>query len=72
MGDIVISWEKPVMAGDDFAYFAKEVPSVYFYLGTGNDKKGTTIPLHASNFNIDEDALTLGVGVYLSYILGSF
>jgi len=72
MGDIVISWEKPVMAGDDFAYFAKEVPSVYFYLGTGNDKKGTTMPLHASNFNIDEDALTLGIGVYLSYILGSF
>lgn len=72
MGNIVVNWENPLMAGDDFAYFAKEVPSNYFYLGTGNEKKSITMPLHNTYFDIDEDGLILGVGVYLAYILGAY
>ncbi len=72
MGNIVISWENPIMAGDDFAYFAQKVPANYFYLGTGNEKKGITMPLHNTYFDIDEDGLIVGVGAYISYILGAF
>lgn len=71
MGDIVTTWENPVMIGEDFAYFAKEVPANFFFLGTGNKEKGITAPLHSSQFDIDEDGLIVGVGVYISYILGS-
>ncbi len=72
MGDIVITWEKPSMIGEDFAYFARCVPANFFYLGTGNEEKGAIQPLHSSRFTIDEDGLITGVGVYLSYILGKF
>ena len=72
MGDIVITWENPIMGGEDFAYFANRVPANFFYLGTRNEEKGSTLPLHNSLFTIDEDALIVGVGVYLSYILGTF
>lgn len=72
MGDIVTTWEQPSMAGEDFAYFAKEVPANFFYLGTGNEEKGITAPLHNSQFDIDEDGFVVGVGAYISYIFGAF
>jgi len=72
IGDVVINWESPIMAGDDFAYFGNKVPSNYFYLGTGNEEKGITMPLHSAHFKIDEDALILGVLAYVSYVLSSF
>ncbi len=67
-GNIVLSWEKPSMTGDDFSYFAKEIPSLYMFLGTGNIEKGINMPLHDENFMIDEDGLLLGLGVYLSIL----
>ncbi len=72
LGDIVITWENPVMTGEDFAYFAKEVPANFFFLGTGNEEIGIAAPLHNSQFDIDEDGLIVGVGAYISYIFGAF
>lgn len=44
---------------DDFSFYAKEIPSIYFYLGTGKN-----IALHSTNFNIDEATLPYGVALY--------
>lgn len=49
------------MAGEDFAYFAKVVPSVFFNLGTKNEKIGATEPLHSSSFIVDDRAIAVGV-----------
>lgn len=51
------------MASEDFAYYSLNRPSVFYYLGVGNEKKNITAPLHSSNFNLDEDALETGVGL---------
>ncbi|MCC6286808.1 MAG: amidohydrolase [Chitinophagaceae bacterium] len=51
------------MASEDFAYYSHNRPSVFYYLGVGNEEKHITAPLHSSNFNIDEDALEIGVGL---------
>lgn len=65
--DSVVHGSEPSMAGDDFSYFAQAVPSVYFYLGSGNKKRGITMPLHSSNFDIDEDCLKTGVAAMTAY-----
>jgi amidohydrolase len=52
--------EAPRLIAEDFAYFAEEVPSFYFYLGVGNRARGVTAALHTSTFDIDEDALVVG------------
>jgi len=65
--DSIVIGTEPSMAGDDFAYFAKSVPSVYFYLGAGNEKRGITMPLHSSDFEIDEDCLKVGIAAMASY-----
>lgn len=57
----VLEGGQPSMAGDDFAYFAERVPSVYFHLGAGNREKGTIMPLHSPDFDFDESCLVTGV-----------
>lgn len=54
---------KPAMLAEDFAYFANEVPSALFILGTGNRGKGIKGDLHSPFFDIDENALVHGVNI---------
>ena len=58
---------QPSLGGDDFAEYILKVPGVYAYIGTGNEKKGTTAAHHDSNFDIDEDALVNAVALYTFY-----
>lgn len=54
--------EKCSMTGEDFAYFAQNVPSSFFKLGTGDEKLGM-YPLHNSRINPDEKALCIGAEI---------
>lgn len=51
------------MTAEDFAYFAKEVPSCFYRLGTGNSKRGITSGLHTATFDVDESSLQTGMGL---------
>ena len=51
------------MGAEDFAFYSHRKPSCFYRLGTGNEAKGTTIGVHTSTFNIDEDAIELGIGL---------
>lgn len=53
---------------ESFAYFANERPSVFYFLGTGNKEKKTNMPAHSSYFNIDEDAIPIGVAIQCGII----
>jgi len=51
------------MTAEDFAYYSQLIPACFYRLGTANTEKGITGGLHTSNFNIDEDALKIGMGL---------
>lgn len=51
------------LGAEDFAYYSHVVPSCFYRLGTGNEAKGTTNGVHTPNFNIDEDAIEIGIGL---------
>ena len=57
------------MAAEDFSYYSQQVPSCFYRLGTRNEEKGITKPVHTNGFDIDEDAIETGVGLmaYLAY-----
>lgn len=57
---------KPSMGGEDFSYYTHQVPGVFFRLGTGNEAKNAAFPLHHPLFDIDEDALPIGVAMLSS------
>lgn len=51
------------MTAEDFAYYSQEISSCFYRLGTGNPEKGITSPVHTSTFDIDEQALEIGMGL---------
>ncbi len=51
------------MTSEDFAWYTKEIPGCFYRLGTGNKEKGIKAPLHNAHFNIDEEALKIGMGL---------
>jgi amidohydrolase len=48
---------------EDFAYYSHILPACFYRLGTGNAGKKITSPVHTDTFNIDEDALSVGMGL---------
>ena len=64
--DRVVSLDRRLSA-EDFAYFAKAVPSSFYRLGTGNPSKGITSPIHTDTFDVDEDCLKVGSG-FMAYL----
>ena len=52
---------EPQMVAEDFPAFGQKAPYFYFLLGTRNDVKGITSVNHSATFDVDEDALPLGV-----------
>ena len=69
LGDVVVNWGKPLMLGEDFAYFAKEVPSLFMFLGTGNEEKGIVHSVHTPVFDVDERAIDIATDIYVRYLL---
>jgi len=59
----VVEQENPSMGVESFAYFAKERPAAFYFLGTRNLAKNTDKPAHSSHFDIDEESLPLGVAL---------
>ncbi|MFW6136140.1 MAG: M20 metallopeptidase family protein [Chloroflexota bacterium] len=68
--DAVTSGER-TMGSEDFAYFAREVPGCYFFLGSANAERGLDAPHHNPRFDFDEDALPIGVAVITEAVLRS-
>ena len=59
-----VELEKPLMGGEDFAYYLEKVPGTFLRLGIANKKKGTDYPWHHPRYNIDEDALPIGTAIF--------
>ena len=59
-----IKLEQPSFGGEDFGYYLQEVNGSFFRLGTGNPEKGITANWHNSKYTVDEDALSVGAGLY--------
>ena len=51
------------MGAEDFAFYSHQIPACFFRLGTRNVSKGITIGGHTPTFNVDEDAIEIGMGV---------
>ncbi|WP_304156812.1 M20 family metallopeptidase [Fusobacterium ulcerans] len=60
------------MGVEDFAYFIENIPGAFFTLGVANKEKGIDAPAHNGLFDIDEDALLVGVEMQLLNIYSAF
>ncbi|MED1797621.1 M20 family metallopeptidase [Brevibacillus porteri] len=57
---------RPTMGGEDFSAFQQKAPGCFFYVAAGNKEKGITYPHHHPRFTIDEEALEVGVKMFVN------
>ncbi|MBS1739997.1 MAG: amidohydrolase [Bacteroidetes bacterium] len=52
------------MAAEDFSFYTQEIPGCFFRIGTNKNDELFTAPVHNAHFDIDEEALKTGVGIF--------
>ncbi|MBX5477053.1 MAG: M20/M25/M40 family metallo-hydrolase, partial [Clostridia bacterium] len=63
LGEDALVDQEPFMGAEDFAYYLKERPGAFLFLGARNEAVGAHFPHHHPNFTVDEAALPYGVAV---------
>lgn len=62
--------EAPVyMVSEDFSYFQRKVPGVFYFLGAGLEETKTNYPHHSPKFNIDDRVIPIGISVMSTFAL---
>lgn len=51
------------MGAEDFGYYSQQIPGCFFRLGVMNQEKGILHGVHTARFNIDEEAIEIGMGI---------
>lgn len=69
-GEAAVEFTPPAMGSEDFSAFQQEAPGSFLSLGARNEEKGITYPHHHPRFTIDEDALPIGVKVFVRATFG--
>jgi amidohydrolase len=62
----VVQLSRPVMGGEDFAYYLEKVPGCFWLLNTQAPERGIVHPNHNPRFDVDEDLLWELVAVNLA------
>lgn len=58
--------EFPGMGVEDFSFFLKHAPGVFYHLGCRRENDNSPAPLHSEDFDIDENCLVTGVRMQLA------
>ena len=56
------------LGGEDFGFLSRKKPCAFFRLGS-RCGESTSYPLHTVNFDLDENALSIGVRIFLQFVL---
>jgi metal-dependent amidase/aminoacylase/carboxypeptidase family protein len=59
------------MGGEDFAWYAEQIPGALARLGVRRPGAAASLDLHQPSFDIDEDALAIGVRFMVNTVLGA-
>lgn len=61
--EAIFELRRPMMGGEDFAYYLQKIPGSFLRLGIRNPKKDAIYPWHHPKFTVDEDAIKIGSAV---------
>lgn len=71
MGDDKVKEISQMMTAEDFAWYSHKTKACMYRIGTSNVEKGIISKQHTPTFDIDEDALKIGVGL-MTYLALTF
>ncbi|MCJ7578838.1 MAG: amidohydrolase, partial [candidate division Zixibacteria bacterium] len=61
--EAIFELRRPMMGGEDFAYYLQKIPGSFLRLGIRNPKKDAIYPWHHPKFTVDEEAIKIGSAV---------
>jgi len=59
--------DMPMAGGEDFAYYAQNRPSAFFFLGAQLEGEDTPV-CHHPKFDFDDDLIPLGIELFLRIV----
>ncbi|REL33099.1 amidohydrolase [Rhodohalobacter sp. SW132] len=68
--DGVIELKKPIMAGEDFAFYQQHFPGAFFFLGSGSEEADSQWSWHHPRYNVDEKCMLTGSALMAGLVLG--
>jgi amidohydrolase len=60
---------RPVMYGEDFAFFLEKIPGCFAFLGAGDGSEATAQGLHSPRFALCEETLAWGAALHVQLVL---
>jgi metal-dependent amidase/aminoacylase/carboxypeptidase family protein len=63
MGEEKVKDIPQLMTAEDFAWYSHQTKACMYRIGTSNIEKGIVSKQHTPTFDIDEDALEIGMGL---------
>lgn len=64
-----VKYPLPSMGMEDFAYYLKEVPGAFVFVGGGNKEIGAEYPQHHPKFDVDERSILISAKYFLSILM---
>jgi len=68
--DVLVEMERPVMAGEDFAFYQQHFPGTFFFLGSGSEETESTWSWHHPRYKVDERCFLTGAPLMAAAGLG--
>ena len=69
MGEDNVKDIPQLMTAEDFAWYSHKVKACMYRIGTSNAEKGIVSKQHTPTFDVDEDALEIGMGLMAWLVL---
>lgn len=66
--DAAIEMKRPVMAGEDFAFYQEYFPGAFFFVGSGSDTSDSQYPWHHPKYNVDDRFFEVATPLMVSLV----
>ena len=57
----------PILAAEDFAFFTRERPGCFFFMGTGEDGRSNAL-CHATDFDFNDNLIAPGISMWVRLV----
>jgi amidohydrolase len=64
----VIEMNRPIMAGEDFAFYQQYFPGAFFFVGSGSEKAESLYPWHHPKYNVDDRFFEVATPLMVSLV----
>lgn len=64
----VVEMRRPIMAGEDFAFYQKHFPGAFFFVGSGSEEADSYYPWHHSKYNVDDRFFEVATPLMVSLV----